>query len=174
MNISVKFGLISGAIIILLYVIFYSINTLYYFEFGLSLVTYLINLIFMFLAVHQVKKIEMGEISFSRALSTSFIVVVISNFLFIVFDYVMKVYINTQMTTLQIEHSIDTALRMAEMVGAKLSETEKEEMYTALDGYDEAPSILFTIIAYFQTLFKGFIGALLVALIMKNERKIQF
>ena len=72
------------------------------------------------------------------------------------------------------EHGIETALKMAEMVGAKLSDAEREEMMKALDGYDEPPLLLFTVIAYFQTLFKGFIGALLVALIMKNERKIQF
>ena len=71
MNVGVKFGLIAGAIIIALYIIFYSINTLFYFEFGLSLVTYIINVIFMFLAVHQVKRAGMGEISFPKALSYS-------------------------------------------------------------------------------------------------------
>ncbi len=174
MNISVKFGLISGAIIILLYVIFYAINPKYYFEFGLSLVTYFINLGFMFYVVNHLKKVGMGEISFQKALTASFIVVVVSNFLFIVFDYIIKEYVNTDMHNLQMEYSAETAMRMAEMFGAKLSESEQEAMYEAISDNSPEPSIIFTIIAYFQTLFKGFIGALLVALVMKNERKIQF
>lgn len=172
MNKGVKYGLIAGVLVVSLYLLFYLLDPLYYFEFGLQLGTYLVNLIFMVLVVSGIKRDNGGFISFQKALSSAFLIVVISNLLFIIFDFILQSYINPDMPALAMAYASSKAIGLANTFGVEMSEEEMETMKQSLQDLDYKPSFFFSAMTYFQSLFTGFIGALIVSLIMKRERKI--
>lgn len=172
MNRQITYGLISGTVVILLYLVLYLINPIYYFEFGLQVGTYSVNLIFMILIISRIKYISSGFISFHKALSSAFLIVVISNLMFILFDFVLQSYINPEMPELAMTYASSKAFKLANIFGVKMSEEEMETMKQSLKDFDYKPSFFFSMITYFQSLFTGFIGALIIALSMKKERKI--
>lgn len=172
MDSKIKFGLYAGALIVLSYLCAYFIEKIYYFNYSLSLITLVINIVFMVWAVNVRKHNDGNSITFQIALGTAFVVPVISHLIFIVFDYIFQSFIDPQMIEVAkaaTVDALDSSMSMMEKFGVSLDENQHAEVYGTIDTIDFNPKIGNSILSYFQKIIGSFIIAVIVSLIMKNK-----
>jgi hypothetical protein len=164
----VKKGFLAGVVVIGLYAMAYAIRPALYFEFGLGFLTYLVNLGLMAWAVQSRKALGDGLISFSEALKTAFVVIVVSNALFFIFDYLMNNYIAPELPMLAQAFALEKLVHYSEMFGAELEEEVLEKIEQSFEER-QSQTLSSSILAFFQSLIGGFAGSALIAMILKNK-----
>jgi hypothetical protein len=164
----IKKGFFSGAAVIAIYSIAYTIQPTFYFEFGFGFATFLVNLGFMAWAVQTKKSESNGLISFSEALKISFLVIVISNLLFYIYDYLMNNMIAPELPILAKEFALERVMHLSEMFGADLDEDTVHAIEKSFDEH-QGQSLGRSFFSFLQSLIGGFGGSALVAIFLKNK-----
>jgi hypothetical protein len=165
----VKKGFFAGIAVIAIYSLAYAIRPSLYFEFGLGFLTYLVNLGWMAWAVQSRKALEDGLVSFYEALKIAFLVIVISNLLFFVYDYCMNNFIAPELPMLAQAFAMEKLVHYSEMFGAELTD---EVLANIEQSFEEGQNqtLSSSLLAFFQSLIGGFAGSALIAMVLKNKR----
>lgn len=176
MDSKIKFGIYAAVLIIASYLFAYFIDKIYYFHYSLSLITFVINIVFMIWAVNVRKFNDNNTIGFQTAIGTAFVVPVISHLAFIIFDYIFQSFIDTEMievaktaTIEALDFTFERMNNVMEVLGTPMADADQAEAYKAVEEMDFSPKIGMSIMSYFQKIIGSFIIAAIVALVMKNK-----
>jgi hypothetical protein len=154
---SVSFGLVAGVGTIAYLLLCYWIDTELLINPVIRHLTWLPFVICMILPLVLMRRD--GSLTFKEGLREAFIVYIIANLCFYVFDYIMLTYVDPSLVDLiaeEFEKAIDQGW-------IDLEEGDKEKI-------DHNPTISSYLLTFAQSLIAGFIVAALLALVFRNEK----
>ena len=166
-NQAIKFGLYYALINILYSLIVYFINPDLLLNVKVGLImSYLIPIIFMFLAAKAERNQNNGSLSFGEGFKTAFLTWMVGTFLSIMFGYVLYNFIDPSLLDAAKEQAIEMSQGVAEKFGAPeeaLSQMEE-------DMADTNPMSISTVmIGWFFNLIAGAIIAVIIGAVTKRD-----
>jgi len=160
---STRFGLLAGIGTIAILLSVYFIDKKLMFSPGIVWSTILFYLIGMTMAATEQRKDQGGFISFKEALRASFVVWLIANAIYHLFNYLQFNFFDPELLIIQKEQSLE----MLEQNPNLLGEEYMEAMVTNIE--QTTYNLGETIYAYILSLIAGFIIAAIIARIVRRD-----
>ncbi|GAB5552431.1 MAG: hypothetical protein Sapg2KO_20220 [Saprospiraceae bacterium] len=163
-KISISYGIIAGVATVGYYLLFYFFNRASFFDLYIWWGGILPMIVFMFLGGIAQRKANGGELTFRTALTTTFLVFMVSSLLFYIFYYILLKYIDPDLLRVQQE----TALANLE----RFSNGKDKDLRPYQEFYEEEDlsiAIRPLVFRYVQSLIGGFILSLLAAFTLKTK-----
>ncbi len=168
-NISLKWGLICAAFLIVLSVVMYIINWELMVNMWMGFAGLAVMIVLFVLGVKEVKANLGGYISISEGLFSIFLMYIIASFISMLFNYALMNWIDPNLPVLMKEKTIETTVEMMQKFGAS-----EEDVNKTLDQLDSMDTASFS--ALFWQFVKGsafgFIIAFIIALIVRKKRPV--
>ena len=167
-NISIRNGLFSGLVIVVLGSIMHAISPRFFLNFY-GLFGYVVFIFFMIRSVLQVRKSDGGVLSFASAFIAAFIPMTIGVLFSSMFTYVVHNWINPDIIILIKEIAIDSATmvmeKMSEMFDADI---DLDEAISEMEKVDYSFGFGSLLLAWITTTIMGCVPALVIAAITKR------
>ncbi len=160
-RIALKWGLINGILSILLTTILY--NTQIWENFVISLMlSFSLTFCILFFALSEFKSLNNGFMTFSEGLGLGTLTLATGGILGVVYDFIYKKYIDSNIISLQLEKAQEQyeAMGMSEEQIEK--SIEKAQQYTN--------SGISFLLAFIFVLFIGFLCSLIMSAILKKDK----
>lgn len=163
-RISISYGIIAGVATVGYYLLFYFIDRASFFDLYIWWGGLLPMLLFMWFGGAAQRKANGGELNFRLALTTTFLIFMISSLLFYIFYFVLLKYIDPDLLRVQQETALANLERFSD--GKDKDLRPYQEFYE-----DEELSITIRplVFRYVQSLIGGFILSLLAAFTLKTR-----
>ena len=163
-SISITYGIIAGVATVGYYLLFYFIDRASFFNLYIWWGGILPVLFFMWFGTVAQRKANGGELTFRTALTTSFIIFMISGLLFYIFYYILLKYIDPDLLKIQQETALANLERFSN--GKDKDLRPYQEFYEEQDLSIKIRPLVFR---YVQSLIGGFILSLLAAFTLKTR-----
>ena len=157
-NISLKYGVLAGGVVILYLLLFYLIEKGLMFSMGVAWSSILIYAFFMYKAIAEQRTIFEGKITFREAVSVAFLTFIIANIIYYVFHYPM-VKLDPSLVGILKEMSIDFYKKI-------MSNQDGEEIEKSFKDFDINLSTIF--LSFARGAIGGFILSLPLAGFMRR------
>jgi len=157
MNPSVLFGAVAGLGTVAYLWLCFQISPELYLEPAIIYASWIFYLLCMVIPVLLLKR--EGPVDFKEALRASFIVFIIANLIYTVFDYVFFTYWHPEMQDMMVSKIKDA------LDGGVLSPLRED-----MKNIDVTPTISNYLLSFAQSLIAGFILSALIAYFLKSER----
>ncbi len=167
---AIKWGINTGLASIVFTLLIYVLNAKLMASFTWMSLSLVLCILFMVLAVKEVKKNQGGFISLSEALFCGFFVYAIGALISGVFSYVLMTWIDPNLPLLIREVSIEKTVEMMNKFGAS-----EEDISKALDNINEQPtavSIKSSLIGFIASSALGFVIAFILAAILRKKQPV--
>lgn len=169
LNLTIKWGLITGIISIVYTLILYIAGPTLLAG-GWVYLSLLIIIIMMSLGVAEKRREQGGSISLSEGLLTAFLIFFFSQFLSSIFTYLLYTVIDPELPAIIKEEVINNTYSMMEKFG--LEEEEIEKQLSRISEEDFSPTIGKTILNFMIFCVLGLVLSLIVGAIMKRKRPV--
>jgi hypothetical protein len=159
-NIALQNGIIAGALCIIYTLALYLINI----EFVLDLwlfVAYSFIVAFKIITANVIRKKQHNFISFKQGLKYTFMISVISLFMWVAFNTVLFKFVDHDLVVLSKKKAIERTIRFMEMAKASEKEIEKAVVKAEVQSYE--PSLKFMSLNYAGSCVVGFIYSLIIS-----------
>jgi hypothetical protein len=167
-NISIRNGLHSGIVIMVLGSLLHAISPRYFLNWY-GFVGYVVFLIFMVRSVLQVRENEGGILSFGPAFVAAFIPMTIGVYISSIFTYALHNWINSDLIFLMKEIVIETTTvtmeKMSEMFDIEMDE---DEVLKKLEKVNYGFSFGSLVLSWITTSIMGCLPALIIAVFFKR------
>lgn len=162
-NFAVKFGLLAGLGTIIFLFLFYWIDKKLILSPEIIWSTMFLYLLGMYMAPIEERRLNEGYLDFKTALRASFIVWIVANAIYHIFNYILYNFLDTDMLTIQKQYVRDNMDNLEGLMG-----TENYELFLAnIDNMNyNFPTVL---MAYLTSLIGGFIIATIIARIVRRK-----
>ena len=162
-NHAIKFGAFAGFGTILFLFLFYWIEKELMLSPGIIWSTMLLYILGMYMAPLEVRKEKEGYISFKSALKPAFLVFVIANSIYHLYNYALYNFLDSEMLSIQQKYMLENMNVLDNM----LSEEQMEAFEDGVDGLNYNFSTVIT--TYFSSLLGGFFLAAIIARTIRRE-----
>jgi len=160
---SIRFGFLAGIGTIAILLSAYFIDKKLMFNANIVWSTILFYIIGMTMAATEQRKDQGGFISFKEALRASFVVWVIANAIYHLFNYLQFNFFDLELLTIQKEHNLEMLEQNPNLFG----EEYMEALVTNIEQTTYGLGV--TISAYIGSLIAGFIVAAIIARIVRRD-----
>lgn len=159
-NIALQNGIIAGFLCIVYTMVLYLINIELVLDLWLF-VAYAFIVAFKVITANVIRKKQNNFINFKQGVKYTFIVSVVSLFMWIAFNGVLFKYIDRDLITISKDKAIERTIRYMEM--AKAPEKEIEKAIAKAEEQSYEPSLKFSSMNYAGSCIVGFIYSLIIS-----------
>lgn len=162
-NYAVKFGLMAGGGTVIFLCLFYWIDKVLILQPGVIWSTLILYLLGMYMAPLEVRKSQDGIIDFKTALRNAFLVWVIANAIYHLFNYLLYNILDPEMLEVQRNYMLDNFDKIEGILSRDNIETLKE-------GTNQLNYSFFTVLTHYaSSLIGGFLFAAVIARMIRRE-----
>lgn len=173
----IKWGLIAGALTIIVYVGAYAADPKLYFNSGLSWSIVALNILAMFMASREARNIfllnhDLAEepYSFNVALQPPFVTYLITTLAFYILNYIMFNFVNPELADLQQTFTLTELEKQRSMLESLMGEDKFDEMMEGIEEQDFSVTIGSSFLGLATSLLGGFLLSAIFALIFKKNQ----
>jgi small-conductance mechanosensitive channel len=164
-------GLIAGLSAVILFLVYYFIDSKLIFSFLSSFIPYLLIFpVFMTLSAIADKKDNGGYLRITPTFMSAFFTGALALFIMMTFLFILQTIIDPALIEVQKEVGLDSAIGLAEFIsGEELSDDAIQEIQNEVERTSTTPTLGLTLLGYVLFTAFGAIPAIIIALFVRKE-----
>lgn len=167
-NIGIRYGLITGLCMIILFSVLYAVNTALMFNMWLGIAMFVVLIVVMVLAARHTRNNLGGYATFAQLVAPAFAVMVVAQLLGSIYNYALYNFIDPSLTQTLRTVTSESTYEMLTMFGAP--EEDIEKALDEIDKRDFSVTLSSTIFGFAGACLFGFFMAAIIALILRKKR----